>query len=40
MLGLKEKELSILDWVAEVERRERIAALVAEVRGIQCQTKQ
>lgn len=43
MVGLKSKdakEETILDWVAEIERRERIAALVAHVKGIQCQTKQ
>lgn len=43
MLGLKvkdAKEQDILDWVAEIERRERIAALVAHVKGMQCQTKQ
>lgn len=42
MQNLKEApthERNIHDWMAEIERRERIAALVAHVKGKECQTK-
>lgn len=42
MQNLKEapaEERDIHDWMAEIERRERIAALVAHVKGTKCQTK-